>query len=127
MAFRFTEEDFKRYVKMDEHGGRHIWHELQDRFESEFGVSFSSTPYIVKTRKHSSLLDNLSNTMQPIVFDGLHTTYFLKDPKLKEHKKIVRTHNIEHEYYHHLSKTTDSAKDSVFFTNVCWTAHLILF
>lgn len=30
MAFRFTEEDFRRYVKKSEHGGVHIWHELMD-------------------------------------------------------------------------------------------------
>jgi hypothetical protein len=48
MAFRFTEEDFKRYVKMDEHSGHHIWHELQEQLEREFGVSFSSTPYIAR-------------------------------------------------------------------------------
>jgi 5-methylcytosine-specific restriction protein B len=46
MAFCFTEEDFKRYVKQAEHGGRHIWHELQDQMEAAFGVPFSAAPYI---------------------------------------------------------------------------------
>ncbi|MFQ6057923.1 MAG: McrB family protein [Anaerolineae bacterium] len=55
MAFRFTEEDFKRYVKMDEHGGRHIWHELEDRLETEFGISFSSAPYIARGDRLSML------------------------------------------------------------------------
>ena len=48
MPFRFTAEDFERYVKMDEHGGRHIWHYLQDRLEEEFGVAFSNNPYVAR-------------------------------------------------------------------------------
>jgi hypothetical protein len=48
MAFRFTEEDFKRYVKQTEHGGRHIWHELQDKLEALLGVPFSAVPYIAR-------------------------------------------------------------------------------
>jgi hypothetical protein len=48
MPFHFIEEDFKRYVTVDEHGGRHIWHGLQDRLKHEFGSSFSSTPYIAR-------------------------------------------------------------------------------
>jgi 5-methylcytosine-specific restriction protein B len=45
MAFRFTEEDFNRYVKMDEHGGRHIWHDLQKQLEASFGVTFTPAPF----------------------------------------------------------------------------------
>jgi len=48
MTFRFTEEDFKRYVKQTEHDGRHIWHELQDQLEALFGVPFSAAPYIAR-------------------------------------------------------------------------------
>lgn len=48
MAFRFTKEDFERYVKMDEHEGRHIWHELQERLESEFSVPFAQAPFIAR-------------------------------------------------------------------------------
>lgn len=48
MPFRFTAEDFERYVKMDEHGGQHIWHYLQDRLQQEFGVSFSNAPYVAR-------------------------------------------------------------------------------
>lgn len=55
MAFRFTEEDFKRYVKMIEHGGRHIWHELEDRLKSEFRTPFSSAPYIARGDRLSML------------------------------------------------------------------------
>lgn len=48
MAFRFTEEDFERYVKQGEHGGRHIWHELQERLRKHFGVPFAAVPYVAR-------------------------------------------------------------------------------
>ncbi|MGD9100068.1 MAG: hypothetical protein PVF45_06275, partial [Anaerolineae bacterium] len=48
MAFRFTEEDFERYVKMEEHGGRHIWHDLEDQLGTLFGVAFANAPYIAR-------------------------------------------------------------------------------
>ena len=48
MSFRFTAEDFERYVKMDEHGGRHIWHYLQELLEEEFGVPFSAAPFVAR-------------------------------------------------------------------------------
>ena len=48
MSFRFTAEDFERYVKAGEHGGQHIWHHLQDRLEQEFGIPFAAVPYIAR-------------------------------------------------------------------------------
>lgn len=45
MTFQFTNEDFVRYVKVGEHGGRHIWHELEDRFSQQYGVPFTSDRY----------------------------------------------------------------------------------
>jgi energy-coupling factor transporter ATP-binding protein EcfA2 len=48
MTFRFTETDFERYVKMEEHGGRHIWHDLEDQLETLFSVAFANAPYIAR-------------------------------------------------------------------------------
>ena len=45
MAFQFTNEDFTRYVKVGEHNGRHIWHELEDRFSQRYSVPFTSDRY----------------------------------------------------------------------------------
>jgi hypothetical protein len=64
----------------------------------------SSKPFIVVSRKNPELVKNLCKDDSPILFEGLHTTYFLDDPKLSERIKIVRTHNIEHEYYAELAK-----------------------
>lgn len=64
-----------------------------------FGVFFSSIPFIVKSRENRNLLHSLSKNPAPILFEGLHCCSFLNDPLLKNHFKIVRTHNIEHAYY----------------------------
>lgn len=61
-------------------------------------------PYIVKTRKSKALLENLTSNDYPILFEGLHCTYYANHPKLKGRKKIVRMHNIEYVYYKHLAK-----------------------
>lgn len=60
---------------------------------------FSRLPYIVITRKNKQLLKNLSGNDYPILFEGLHSCYYLNARKLRERRKIVRMHNIEHDYY----------------------------
>lgn len=62
-------------------------------------------PFIVKSRSSQALLRSLLKDDHPILFEGLHSTYFLSDPRLKSRIKLVRTHNIEHEYYKDLSET----------------------
>ena len=66
---------------------------------------FSSLPYIVETRSSKTLLKNLQEDIAPILFEGLHTCFYLQHPLLAAYKKIVRTHNIEHHYYRYLSLT----------------------
>lgn len=61
-------------------------------------------PFIVYTRNHRVLLLNLLKNDAPILFEGLHSTYFLKHAKLKNRFKIVRMHNIEHDYYKALAR-----------------------
>jgi len=61
-------------------------------------------PFIVKTRSSRALMRNLMMDDSPILFEGLHTTFMLNDERLKHRIRIVRTHNIEHEYYEGLAK-----------------------
>lgn len=61
-------------------------------------------PYIVKTRRSKKLLRNLENNEFPILFEGLHCSYYLNEASLKKRLKIVRMHNIEYLYYMHLAK-----------------------
>jgi len=67
------------------------------------GLSMTK-PYIVSSRKCPALLRNLKEIDAPILFEGLHTTYYLSHKALADRFKIVRTHNIEHDYYRQLYK-----------------------
>lgn len=49
------------------------------------------------------------------MFDGLHTCLNLDNPALKNHLKLVRTHNIEHEYYRNLCKAEPNIFRKMFF------------
>lgn len=62
------------------------------------------SPMIVASRANQKLLRNLCQDDAPILFEGQHCTAFLDHPKLKNRKKLVRVHNIEHEYYNALAK-----------------------
>ena len=65
---------------------------------------FNTLPYIVTSRNSISLLKNLLRDNYPILMEGLHSCYFLGEKTLSGRKIIVRTHNIEHNYYRGLAK-----------------------
>lgn len=65
----------------------------------------SKTPYIVKTRKSDALFDRLLADNYPILFEGLHTCYYLNHDEIRDRVKAVRMHNVEWDYYRHLSKS----------------------
>ena len=60
-------------------------------------------PYIVKSRTSRKLKTKLLQNDFPILFEGLHCSYLLNDPAFKDRFKIVRKHNIEHNYYNALA------------------------
>ena len=70
------------------------------------GLSSALTwiPYIVYSRRSDKLLEILQKDNFPILFEGLHTCYYLSHPSLKNRTRIYRESNIEHLYYYHLSK-----------------------
>lgn len=61
-------------------------------------------PFIVSSRKSEELIENLLQDKSPILFEGLHTCYSIGDSRLEDRLKIVRSHNIEHDYYAALAK-----------------------
>lgn len=75
----------------------------------------SSKPYIVVSRANDQLLNNLSSNYSPIIFEGLHTCFYLDHPMLASHFRMVRTHNVEHEYYLDLSKAENNIFKKIFF------------
>ncbi len=76
---------------------------------------FSKMPFIVETRKNDDLLKNLVSKPGPILFEGLHTTAYLAEAVLKDRLKIVRAHNVEHNYYKNLAKTESKSWKKIFF------------
>lgn len=73
-----------------------------------FFSQLSYLPYIVYSRKNPDLLQRLLQNEYPILFEGLHTCYYLDRPELKDRLKLVRIHNIEHNYYRGLAKNTSN-------------------
>lgn len=76
---------------------------------------FSTKPYIVTTRFNNQLLSNLSENKSPILFEGLHTCFYLGHPMLSQHLRLVRTHNVEHEYYLNLAQSETNLFKKLFF------------
>ena len=64
---------------------------------------FSNLPFVVKSRVSNELLRNLQKDEFPILFEGIHTCFYLNHPSLKNKTKAVRAHNIEHDYYEGLA------------------------
>ncbi len=69
---------------------------------------FSALPYIVVSRKNDELYRRLSSTDNPVLMEGIHTTYYLEKLVKQGKKVIVRTHNVEANYYYHLSKGAEN-------------------
>ena len=67
------------------------------------GVSFS-LPFIVNSRKDKDLLINLQKDDHPILFEGIHTTYYLYKNHFDGRKVFLRLHNVEYKYYEKLAQ-----------------------
>jgi len=93
-----------------QYGGRkpaHILNTICERVyyypRKSFSLNYYNKPYIVASRSNAQLIERLLSDDSPILFEGLHSCYYLSDKRLKNRKKIVRTHNIEHNYYQNLA------------------------
>lgn len=95
------------HLHIFEYPGRDRATELEDYCEevhyysrkTGIGSAFSFIPYIVKSRRSESLMSNLLKDNYPVLFEGMHSCYYLYDPRLRNRKLIYRESNIEHEYY----------------------------
>ncbi|MEM6964047.1 MAG: glycosyltransferase [Bacteroidota bacterium] len=76
----------------------------------------SFLPFIVKSRNAKALLKNIIQDDHPILFEGLHTCYFLHHPTIKHRKKLIRMHNVEWQYYAHLAKMERHFFKKIYFT-----------
>jgi len=80
------------------------------------GSQISTLPYIVKSRTSSELKNNLLKNDFPILFEGLHCCFLLNDKAFKGRFKIVRNHNIEHNYYDQLAHVEKNIIKRKYFT-----------
>jgi hypothetical protein len=93
--------------------GRGIQPELEKYCESvtyykrktAWYLVLSRVPYIILTRKSKELKKSLLSNNFPILMEGLHTCYLLKNNSLKNRTTIYRESNIEHRYYLHLASS----------------------
>ncbi len=76
---------------------------------------FQSDPYIVATRNANTMPKNLLGDSFPVLFEGLHTTGILHQCTEARKLTLVRTHNIEHDYYKGLARSTRNPLHKLFF------------
>jgi len=76
---------------------------------------FSLKPYIVESRQSDELLKNLLSDNYPILFEGLHSCFYLNNKALQGRTLIYRESNIEHDYYFNLYKSEKNAGRKAFF------------
>ena len=78
---------------------------------------FNTLPYIVLSRQSEELKSNLLKDDAPILMEGLHSTFLLTAEEFDHRNIIVRTHNIEHEYYENLAKVERNIFKRYYFYN----------
>ena len=80
-----------------------------------FASQLSIKPYIVESRQSGLLLKNLLPDNYPILFEGLHSCYYLNNISLQSRSLIYRESNIEHDYYINLFKSEKNIGRKTFF------------
>jgi len=78
-------------------------------------AQFSFRPYIVESRQSDKLLKNLLTDQHPILFEGLHSCFYLNHSSLQGRMLIYRESNIEHHYYYNLFKSEKSPGKKLFY------------
>lgn len=63
----------------------------------------STLPYIVRSRRDEALLANLRANDYSILFEGIHSAYYLLQSAFRNRSVLLRSHNIEHHYYRRLA------------------------
>jgi len=78
-------------------------------------AAFSTKPYIVAGRRSKKLINRLLEDNYPILFEGLHSCYYIDDKRLAKRFKIYRESNIEHRYYINLFKVENNIFNKAYF------------
>ncbi len=104
---RNQQEELNKYCE-----SVHYYHRKTNK-----SLLFNGIPYITLSRTSEDLLENLLKDEYPILMEGLHSTYYLDHPALRNRIKIVRTHNVEHHYYLSLAKVERNIFKRYYFYN----------
>jgi hypothetical protein len=96
-CFHYGRDESEELAKMCEK----VYYYPRKKF---YQAIYSKVPYIVGSRKSGELLTNLTGDDYPILFEGLHTCFYLNHPSLKDKLKAVRMHNVEWDYYRSLKE-----------------------
>jgi hypothetical protein len=91
--------------------------------------AFSIKPYIVASRRSEKLIKNLLKDDYPILFEGLHSCYYMGDKRLNGRLKIYRESNIEHRYYINLFRVDKNLFNKAYFlmaSTKLWTYQQVL-
>ncbi len=83
--------------------------------KNDINSHLSVKPYVVCSRDSDILLENILADENPVLFDGIHTTFHINNKLLNGRIKAVRVHNIEHRYYFTLFKYEPNWIKKVFF------------
>lgn len=78
---------------------------------------FNTLPYIVLSRNSPELRRRLLEDDIPILMEGLHSTFLLNDAAFASRNIIVRTHNVEHDYYENLARVEKNVFKRYYFYN----------
>ena len=113
----------KIHLHCIEYPGRDRSNELNKYCEEVFyyprrmGIrsALSFKPYIVSSRRSEKMIRNLLHDDYPILFEGLHSCFYINDPRIRDRKKIYRESNIEHQYYFSLFKADKKFKNKLYF------------
>lgn len=69
-------------------------------------ANISTHPYIANSRNDRKLVKRIISIGSPVILEGLHTCSIIEELKANGIKVGVRMHNVEHNYYKGLTKST---------------------
>ncbi len=101
-------------------GRDHDFSEIADQiyyYDRKIGMRsvLSNLPFIVKSRNSQALLNRLLEDDFPVLLEGQHSTFWMKELLKSDRKVAVRMHNIEWQYYRDLAKGAKTTSERLFF------------
>ncbi|MDR1880134.1 MAG: glycosyltransferase [Tannerellaceae bacterium] len=90
------------------------------RRRTGWAANVTLLPYNVYSRKNPDLIANLLKNDYPVLFEGLHSCYYIGDKRLAGRCKIYRASNIEHDYYRLLARSSHCFTVKTFMRIEAW-------